>query len=83
MKTFQCLSAAVVLTFAFTLSTFAGDMDCGIAPPLPPPPTSSLMQGDAQISSGHMSTGAGATTTASESYTEVVWGLLEGVLVLF
>ena len=84
MKLLQRLCAAIVLASMLTLPTLAGDMDTGmgIAPP-PPPPTSSLTQDDAATLRGEMSTGPGVTTTGGESYTEVVWALLEGVLALF
>lgn len=80
MKSFQRLFAAAVLTSAFTLVTFAGDMDCGVAPP-PPPPNSSQVQIDTDAPRGDIDTGAGATTDEG-AWSAVVWGVVEGVLAL-
>lgn len=82
MKSLQRLCAIVVLTLGFSLPALAGDMPTGPGVASPPPaPTSSTMQGDA-APNGHMPTGPGATPEG-ESFSGVVWGVLEGVLALF
>ena len=83
MNKLKRLCAAVVLTFILTTPISAGVMDCPVASPPPPAPTSSMTQSDTESPSGHMPTGPGVTTTGGESYAEVVWELLEGVLLLF
>jgi hypothetical protein len=82
MKPFQRLCMAIVLTLTLTMSAFAeGHMDTP-KPSTPPGLTSAPMQGDIEITRGHMETGSGATETAA-SFTQAALNLLEGVLSLF
>ncbi len=83
MKNFQRLCASVVLTLALSLPAFAGDMDCGVAPPPPPAPASASTQGGIETPRGDMDGGSGSTATAGDSIMEAALRLLQNVLSLF
>ena len=78
MRSVKRLGAAFVLTCALTLPAFAGDMDTGSGVTSPPPPAT-----PSATARGGMDTGPGVAETASDSFTEAVLSLLEGVLSLF
>jgi hypothetical protein len=73
----------VVLTFALSFSTFAGEMATGALPPPPPPPpqTASVM-GDMQC--GFTATNEESTETSYvDPVTEFTLNILQGLLSLF
>ena len=78
MKHLRQFCAAAVLTFALTLSTFAGDIDCGV---VAPPPQTAI--------TGNMATGITATNEEStetsfvDPVTEFTLNILQGLLSLF
>ena len=83
MKHLQRLSAALALTFVLTLPAFAdGQMPTGPGVTTPPPSTSSsvMTEGDMDCPITPSDT---PDESVGDSITGVVWGLLEGVLVLF
>ncbi len=71
---------ATVLTFALTLSAFAGDIHCGVVSTPPPPPASVM---------GEMPDGVTATdeesseTSFVDPVTEFTLNILQGLLSLF
>jgi hypothetical protein len=84
MKTLRQFCVAFVLALMLTLPAFAGDITTGIAPPDPPPAsTSSTAPGD--ISTGVA--GEISTTISEEaitaSMTETALNLLQSLLSLF
>lgn len=82
MKQFRLSLAATVLTLAFSIPAFAGDMETGITsqPPTPPAATTS---GDIQTTvAGQMETGVTANE-AADSLSCVALGLMQSVLSLF
>lgn len=79
MKPLRRLCAALALTLALTLSTFAGDIHTGITAP-PPPPTDAAATGQIETGvTGDIHTGI----TATDPVTEVVLNLLQSLLSLF
>lgn len=84
MKQLRLSLAATVLTLAFSIPAFAGDMETGITsqPPMPPVATAS---GDMQTPvAGQMETGVTANeATATASLSEIALGLMQSVLSLF
>ncbi len=86
MKTLRQFCTAAVLTCAFTLPAYAGDMSTGKTPP--PPPPSATSAGDMSTGiSGDMSTGKSMTeTTSSEAVDPIAEAarlLLQSILSLF
>lgn len=81
MKHLRQLCASAVLIFAFTISAFAGDIDCGAIPPSPNPPAS--VTGD--IHCGFMATNetSGTETAFVDPVTDVTLNILQSVLSLF
>ena len=66
MRTFKRLCAAFVLTLMLALSTFAGDIQTGIAS-TPPPSEQATTQGQIETGiTGDISTGVTATNPALE-----------------
>ncbi len=66
MRTFQRLCAASVLTLMLALSTFAGDIQTGIAA-TPPPSQQATTQGEISTTvAGEITTGVTATNPAIE-----------------
>jgi hypothetical protein len=79
MRTLR-LCAALVLTLALSLSTFAGDMSTGITAPPPPSTSQAAATGEITTSvAGDMSTGV----TATDPATDVFLSLLQSLLSLF
>jgi hypothetical protein len=81
MKSLRRFSAITVLTFAFALPAFAGEISTGVTEPPPPPSVTGQIttgvKGDAQTS------GDISTPLASESSAMVTMlSLLQGVLSL-
>jgi hypothetical protein len=75
MKSYRNALAALVLTFVFSASAFAGDgaMWTGITPPPPPPP----VQAD-----GAMWTGIAAPAPEADTLTEIALNLLQTLIPL-
>lgn len=71
MKNIKQLCAAIVLTFAFSLPTLAGEIQMGFTPPPPPPATA------------RAATTADEGQTDTDSLTEIALNLLQSVLALF
>lgn len=82
MKQFQLLLSAAVLTFALSLSAFAGDIHAGIVAS-PPPNRQQTVAGD--IHAGVTSTKGMSESemTALDPMTEIALGLLQSMLSLF
>lgn len=86
MKTLQRLCAALVLTLAFTLSAFAGEMSTGFTDPPPPPPnsqtattggTSTTLDGQMDTTvTGVITTGVAATSPVTDLALNLVQSLL-------
>lgn len=80
MKHLRHFCLASTLTFALAFSAFAGDINCGVAPPPPTPPAALTSQID-----------TGVTTTSEEStetsfvdpLTEFTLNILQNLLALF
>ena len=70
MRNFRTFSAALVLTLALAAPTFAGIIECGVAPPAPPPAPASASAPD-------------AGDTPTDPVTEAALSLLQSVLALF
>ena len=89
MKNFQRFCAAVVLTFALTVSAFAGHMATGATDPPPPPDSTQTTQGDIQFgAAGDMQFGAAGdmhigNSEANAASMEAILGLLQSVMPLF
>jgi hypothetical protein len=82
MKILRQLFAASVLIFTLTLSTFAGDMTTGIAPPSAP--TSTVAQGEITTGvAGDMSTTNSVEATAGDSVAGAAVSVVQSVLALF
>jgi hypothetical protein len=84
MKTLRQLCVALVFTLALTIPAFAGDIQTGIAPPDPPPAsTSSTVPGEISTTvAGDISTMISEEATTA-SLTETALNLLQSVLALF
>jgi hypothetical protein len=80
MKHLRHFCAVAILTFTFSLATFAGDMQCGVVSPPPPPPASVM---------GDMATGVTATdeesaeTSVVDPVTALTLDFLKSLLSLF
>jgi hypothetical protein len=84
MKQFRLSLAVAVLTLAFSIPTFAGDMQTGVTsqPPTTPAATAT---GDMETTvAGNMDTTVTANeATATDSLREIALGLMQRVLSLF
>lgn len=75
MKTLRKLSTTLVLVLVFALPALAGEMDCPVTPPPPPPTAQGVM--DFPVAPPE------AETSGEASFTDAVLSLLESVLPLF
>ena len=83
MKTFQRFCAAVVLTIALTLSTFAGHISTWNTEPPPPPPDSTQTAEEGDTSTGAEGDMHTWNSEANAASMEAMLGLLQSVLPLF
>ena len=83
MKTLRQLCVAVVFTLALAAPAFAGEMSIGSPTPPPSQPQTATVNGEMPIGLiGQEETGSGEVS-ATDSATEAVLNLLQGVLALF
>ncbi len=71
MKHFRTFSAALVLTIALAAPTFAGVIECPVAPPSPPSAAPTASAPDAE------------SDASTDPVTEAALSLLQSVLALF
>lgn len=86
MKTLRLLCAAFVLTLAFSLSAFAGDMPTtGVVSPPPPPDSQMATTGDmTTMFAGQMDTGVtGDMSTGVAATDSTLLSLFQSVLSVF
>ena len=79
MKKLRQLSAAA-LVCALTHTTFAGDMNCPVAPPPPSPGTAQVIDSGTVVAS---TGGADNDKNTLDPLTDAIWAALEGVMKLF
>ena len=72
--------AATILTFAFALATFAGDMQCGVVTPPPDPPASVMGETTPGVTAA---TEENTETSFIDPVTELTLNILQGLLALF
>lgn len=83
MKTLRQLCVAVVFTLALAAPAFAGEMSIGSPTPPPSQPQTATVNGVMDTGlTGQEETGSGEVS-ATDSATEAVLNLLQGVLALF
>jgi hypothetical protein len=74
MKLLRPFLAASILTLAFSLTTFAGQMETGVTSQSQTPSTATV---------GDMETGVTATDNTADPLTEIALGFMQSVLNLF
>lgn len=83
MKCLRRFCCASVLTFAFTLSSFAGDIHTGAVQPPPPPDPPAMSTGD--INCGVIQTNENSISEIAsvDPMTELTLNILQSVMALF
>jgi hypothetical protein len=79
MKNLRQFCALIVLTVAFTLSAFAGEIHIPVADPPPAPPSAPAGGDISTMVAGDMHTGI----TTTDAATEITLSFLQGVMSLF
>jgi hypothetical protein len=83
MKCLRRFCFASVLTFALTISTFAGDIHTGAVPPPPPPDPQTASTGEIYCGVIETNENSISETASVDPMTELTLNILQSVMALF